>query len=52
VKTLIDETIQAGDHSVIWNGNDDFGERVSSGIYFYKIKNSSREIVKKMVLIK
>ena len=52
VKTLIGEAIQAGDHSVIWNGRDEHNKPVSSGIYFYKIKNDNREIVKKMVLMK
>jgi len=52
VKTLVNEFKDKGHHSVIWNGNDDFEERVSSGIYFYKIKNYSRQIVKKMLLIK
>ncbi|MCK4653584.1 MAG: lamin tail domain-containing protein, partial [Candidatus Cloacimonetes bacterium] len=52
VKTLISDQLSAGEHSVAWNGNDDFGEPVSSGIYFYRIKNSSCEIVKKMVLMK
>jgi hypothetical protein len=52
VKQLVSGQLSAGDHSVVWNGNDDFGEQVSSGIYFYRIRNNNREIIKKMVLMK
>jgi hypothetical protein len=33
VKTLIDQTLAAGVHSVVWNGTDDQGQRVPAGIY-------------------
>jgi flagellar hook assembly protein FlgD len=52
VKTLVNETIPAGEHSVIWNGRDSNGNRVSSGIYFYKLKTGKIEKVKKMILLK
>lgn len=39
--------------SVVWNGTDSFGKSVSSGIYFYQIKNSIGEtLTRKMQLIK
>ncbi len=37
VKTLVNEKLNAGKHSVIWNGRDDNGKEVGTGIYFYKI---------------
>ena len=52
VKTLINEILPAGEHSVIWNGRDSYGNRVGSGIYFYKLKASERSKVKKMLLFK
>ncbi len=52
VKTLVDETLPAGQHSVAWNGTDANGKPVSSGIYFYKMKCSNYSSTKKMILLK
>jgi hypothetical protein len=41
-----------GQHSVTWNGTDDAGKHVSSGIYFYKLKTSSTQQTRKMILMK
>lgn len=52
VKTLVDEHRDTGHHSVNWDGKDEQGEEVASGIYFYKIKIPGFEKTKKMVLLK
>ena len=52
VNTLVNEILPAGEHSVIWNGRDSSGKRVSSGIYFYKLKAGNYQKVRKMVLLK
>lgn len=53
VKTLVDEMLPAGQHSVIWNGDDEYGKPVSSGIYYYKLNvNGKTEAVKKCMLLK
>ncbi|MBL7149647.1 MAG: T9SS type A sorting domain-containing protein [Candidatus Cloacimonetes bacterium] len=52
VKTLVNEKLPAGEHSVIWDGRDSNGKRVGSGVYFYKLKAGRMEKVKKMILIK
>ncbi len=52
VKALINETLESGNHTVIWNGKDDKGKPVSSGIYFYKMKTDNYEEAKKMILLK
>jgi hypothetical protein len=53
VKTLVHEVLPAGEHSIIWNGRDSNGDRVSSGIYFYKLSvNGKTEAVKKCLLLK
>ncbi len=54
VKKLINnESFQKGIHSVIWDGNDELNEPVSSGVYFYKLKvNNQTETIKKMLLLK
>ena len=38
--------------SVTWNGNDNSGNAVSSGIYMYKLKTVNTEYTKKMIMIK
>jgi hypothetical protein len=52
VKTLVDEKMEAQFHSVTWNGSDDSGKPVSSGVYFYKMKAGKFIQTKKMILMK
>jgi hypothetical protein len=57
VKQLTAIDMNAGSHSVQWNADDDIGNKVSSGIYFYKLKangvnGSEFSQVRKMILLK
>lgn len=52
VRTLVDEPMAAGTHEIIWDGKDDQGSRVASGIYFYKLRSGDYEDTKKMVMMK
>jgi hypothetical protein len=52
VKQLVSDQLSAGQHSVVWNGTDDNGISVSSGIYFYKLKTDNFEKTRKMILMK
>lgn len=52
VKALVDEYQEAGYRSANWDGKDETGKEVASGIYFYKIKAVGFEKTKKMVLLK
>jgi len=52
VKLLIHEKLLSNDHSVNWDGKDDTGKQVSSGVYFYKLKAGDFETTKKMLLMK
>jgi len=52
VRTLIDERQKAGYRSVVWDGADNSGARVSSGVYFYTIEAGSYRDSRKMLLIK
>ena len=52
VKTLVNDYIEAGEHSVIWNGKDNDGKDVSSGVYFYRLKTFDTVQHRKMLLLK
>ncbi len=52
VKTLVTGTQPAGDYNVSWDGKDESGKDVTSGIYFYKLKTQKNEITGKMLLLK
>jgi hypothetical protein len=53
VKTLIDAHCDKGINSVVWNGTDETGKSVGSGVYFYSWKVDGKTIKsKKMLLLK
>lgn len=52
VKTLVDEPQAAGRYQVVWDGKDESGDEVASGIYFYKLKIGEHSQTKRMVLIR
>jgi len=53
VKVLINNNYDKGNHYVIWNGDNEADEPVSSGVYFYKLNvNGKTESVKKCLLLK
>ena len=52
VKTLVNQTQDAGYRSVIWNATNDYGKPVSAGIYLYQIQAGEYIQTKKMVLLK
>ena len=52
VKTLVKENRGAGVYAVQWDATNDFGQRVASGIYLYKLQATDFVQVKKMILLK
>lgn len=52
IRTLINEERNAGKHNIYWNATDEYGKRVSSGVYFYTISADNFSQTKKMVLMK
>jgi len=52
VKTLINQTQDAGYRSIIWNATNDYGKPVSAGVYLYQIQAGDFVQTKKMVLLK
>jgi hypothetical protein len=52
IRTLVDEFKEAGSYEVYWNGKDDLGQTVASGIYLYQIQAGDFVQVKKMAFLK
>ena len=52
VKTLVDAPQEPGTHEVIWNGKDEKGNDVASGIYLYLLRTVEFSETKKMVLLR
>ena len=51
IKTLIDHTMPAGYNRVGWNGRNNAGNQVGSGIYMYRLKAGGRVFSRKMTLV-
>ncbi len=51
IRTLIDEKIDAGYHQISWDGKDNSGKKVGTGIYIYQLKADEFVAVRKMVMI-
>ncbi len=52
VKTLLDYNMRAGYHSVHWNGQDENGGLVPSGLYYYQIQAGDYTKTRRLVLIR
>ncbi|MCD4818025.1 MAG: T9SS type A sorting domain-containing protein [Candidatus Cloacimonetes bacterium] len=51
VKTLLNEKLSSGEHKVTWEGKDSQNNKVSSGVYFYKMKSGDFSKINKMILM-
>ncbi len=52
VNRIVEGDYNAGRHSIVWDGSDDSGSQVSSGVYFYRMQSGSYAKTKKMILMK
>jgi len=52
VKTLVNNFEEKGRKSITWNGENNFNQKVSSGIYFYRISSENWSDIKKMIFLK
>ncbi|MFC1525414.1 carboxypeptidase regulatory-like domain-containing protein [Candidatus Latescibacterota bacterium] len=52
VTTLVDGTLEAGEHIVMWDGRDHAGRRLASGVYVYRLRYGELAEVRKLVLVR
>lgn len=52
VKTVVDDFKPAGRHAVVWNGENDFGLDVPTGLYTYQLTSETQVLTRKMLLIR
>jgi hypothetical protein len=52
VRTLVDEVQEAGYYTVTWDGTDEQGRAVSSGVYYYRFTLGEYREIRKMLLLK
>jgi flagellar hook assembly protein FlgD len=52
VKTLVNEEQEAGYFRTQWNGKDNSGRRIASGVYFYRLSAGDYEKTRKMVFLR
>ena len=52
IRTLVNERKEGGYYKVIWDGRNEVGQHVASGIYFYSLKAGTFSNVKKMMMLK
>ncbi len=52
VTTLVNSELQAGQYQMVWNGTNNYGQKVASGIYFYTLEAGKFNKTNKMILMK
>ncbi len=52
VRRLVDATLDASEHAVEWDGRDDRGRAVGSGVYIYRLSAGGQVLANRMVLVK
>jgi hypothetical protein len=52
VRTLVDDRLAHDFHSIGWDGRDDHGQELGSGIYYYKLEAGAGSISRKLVMIR
>ena len=52
IRTLVNSGMNAGTHQIEWEGRNDTGQKVTSGVYLYQLKTNNYAKVMKMILAK
>jgi hypothetical protein len=52
VRTILSETLLAGEHVLTWDGGNSSGHQVASGVYFYRLQVEGQIQIKKLVVLR
>jgi hypothetical protein len=52
VRTLVSESLNSGRHEIVWNGKNNQGQQVASGVYMARLRAGKVSQMKKLVLVK
>ena len=52
VRTLCDEVMPEGTHEALWDGRDNSGSRVATGVYFVRFTSGNYQLTKKLVMVR
>ena len=52
VATLLDDTRAAGTYTVRWDGRDDAGQTLASGMYLYRVRAETQAITRKLLILR
>jgi predicted outer membrane repeat protein len=52
VRTLVEKRVSPGRHCATWDGSDEKGRQVASGVYFYRLQCGGKSVTRRMVLIR
>ncbi len=52
VREAFDGQLNAGEHALVWDGEDNDGESVASGVYFYRVRYHESSLTRKMLMMK
>jgi hypothetical protein len=50
VRTLVEETVMPGSRVVVWDGKDELGRELASGLYFSRLQVGNSDQTRKLVL--
>ncbi len=52
IRTLLDEERDGGSHEIVWDGRDESGEPVPSGVYYYRLRAAGLQYSRPAVLVR
>ncbi|HDZ12047.1 MAG TPA: T9SS type A sorting domain-containing protein, partial [Bacteroidetes bacterium] len=52
IRTLTLNTLNGGTHTIVWDGTNDIGKRVQSGLFFFRLQTKEGALQRKMVLLR
>lgn len=52
IRSLVKETLDAGFHSIVWDGKNELGHQVASGVYIYRLQAGDFTTARRMMLLK